>query len=374
MTQLRCIERPLFLQQGDSRRKAVAGLSTVWRQDSAPFLSNSTVAFSSQPHAQPVTEEMEQARTSTSIMVSIVSSMSAIPQEDWDACAIDSSGVDLLNPFLLHAFLSSLEDSGSAITEKGWSPQHLVARDESGGILGAVPLYLKSHSYGEYVFDHSWANAYYHFGRSYYPKLQSCVPFTPVTGPRILLRNGPLKAEVANGLLRALQELAHQFKVSSLHVTFPTEEEWKMMGDLGFLQRVGMQYHWLNDGYGRRYVRGFAVLAGPLHDLIKKKVPFNWGPRQKEALEKLKYFLSHGPILKVPDLRKPFEVHCDASGDFIGAVLNQEGHAVAFKSRRLKDVELHASIYEFVFLAVIHALSIWKHYLLGADFVIKTDH
>ncbi|MCO5574859.1 hypothetical protein L7F22_028652 [Adiantum nelumboides] len=251
MTQLRCIERPLFLQQGDSRRKAVAGLSTVWRQDSAPFLSNSTVAFSSQPHAQPVTEEMEQARTSTSIMVSIVSSMSAIPQEDWDACAIDSSGVDLLNPFLLHAFLSSLEDSGSAITEKGWSPQHLVARDESGGILGAVPLYLKSHSYGEYVFDHSWANAYYHFGRSYYPKLQSCVPFTPVTGPRILLRNGPLKAEVANGLLRALQELAHQFKVSSLHVTFPTEEEWKMMGDLGFLQRVGMQYHWLNDGYGR---------------------------------------------------------------------------------------------------------------------------
>ncbi|KAH7444821.1 hypothetical protein KP509_02G093500 [Ceratopteris richardii] len=108
-----------------------------------------------------------------------------------------------------------------------------------------------SHSYGEYVFDHSWANAYHHFGRSYYPKLQSCVPFTPVTGPRILLRNGPLKEDVDNGILRCMKELAHQFKVSSLHVTFPTEEEWKKMGDLGFLQRIGIQYHWLNQGYER---------------------------------------------------------------------------------------------------------------------------
>ncbi|MCO5579927.1 hypothetical protein L7F22_033794 [Adiantum nelumboides] len=98
------------------------------------------------------------------------------------------------------------------------------------------------------------------------------------------------------------------------------------------------------------------------------------GHIKKEAFEKLKYFLSHGPILIVPDLRKPFEVHCDASGDCIGAVLNQEGHAVAFESRRLKDAELHASIYEKEILAVIHALSIWKHYLLGADFVIRTDH
>ncbi|KAI5084261.1 hypothetical protein GOP47_0000430 [Adiantum capillus-veneris] len=249
MAQLHSIDRPLLLQQVELKKKAVSGFSTLWRHESVPSLSKSTTAFSSQWPAQPVTEEVEKARVNTSIMVSVVSSMSAIPQEDWDACAIDSSGLDSLNPFLLHAFLSSLEDSGSAIAEKGWQPQHLVARDESGGILGAVPLYLKSHSYGEYVFDHSWASAYYHFGRSYYPKLQSCVPFTPVTGPRILLRKGPSKAEVASGLLQSLQELAHQFKVSSLHITFPTEEEWKIMGDLGFLQRVGMQYHWLNDGY-----------------------------------------------------------------------------------------------------------------------------
>ena len=108
--------------------------------------------------------------------------------------------------------------------------------------------------------------------------------------------------------------------------------------------------------------------------MTKKKVPFQWDTSQKEAFNKLKHFLSHGPILIVPDLRKPFEVHCDASGQCVGAVLNQEGHAVAYESRKLRDVELHASIYEKELMAVILALSIWKHYLLGADFVIKTDH
>ena len=126
--------------------------------------------------------------------------------------------------------------------------------------------------------------------------------------------------------------------------------------------------------YYRRFVRRFAAIAGSLHDLTKKRVPFQWGLKQQEAFAKLKYYLSHGPVLIVPDLRKPFEVSCDASGDGIGAVLNQEGHAVAFESRRLKDAELHASIYEKELMAVIHALSIWKHYLLGADFFIKTNH
>lgn len=258
MAQLPSIYRPFSSHQvfvaaeWGSTRKAFTrvGLGIAWRPDLSPWLSKSTFALSSQQHIRSVTEEAEKADTgSSSIMVSVVSSMSSIPMDDWDTCATESSGVESLNPFLLHSFFSSLEDSGSAIAEKGWSPQHLVARDESGSILGVVPLYLKSHSYGEYVFDHSWANAYYHFGGSYYPKLQSCVPFTPVTGPRILLRNGPLKDDVADGLLKSMQELARQFKVSSLHVTFPTEEEWKRMGDLGFLQRVGMQYHWLNDGY-----------------------------------------------------------------------------------------------------------------------------
>lgn len=226
------------------------GPGTAWRQGLTNLLSKRTYSLSSHQQIQSVTEEAEKENAGGSaIVVSVVSSISSIPVDDWDTCVFESSGVDSLNPFLLHSFLSSLEDSQSAVAKKGWSPQHLVARDESGGILGVVPLYLKSHSYGEYVFDHSWANAYYHFGRSYYPKLQSCVPFTPVTGPRILLRDGPLKDQVADGLLKSMQELARQFKVSSLHVTFPTEEEWRKMGDLGFLQRVGMQYHWLNGGY-----------------------------------------------------------------------------------------------------------------------------
>ena len=126
--------------------------------------------------------------------------------------------------------------------------------------------------------------------------------------------------------------------------------------------------------YYRRFVRYFAAIAAALHDLTKKKISFKWDTAQKEAFSKLKYFLSHDPVLIVPDLRKPFEVHCDASGECIGAVLNQEGHAVAYESRKLRDAELHASIYEKELLIVIHALSIWKHYLLGADFVIKTDH
>ena len=126
--------------------------------------------------------------------------------------------------------------------------------------------------------------------------------------------------------------------------------------------------------YYRRFIRGFAHVASPLHDLTRKKVTFQWGRKQKAAFELLKYLLSHGLILIVPDLSKPFEVHCDASGDCVGAVLNQEGHAVAYESRRLKNAELHASIYEKELLAVVHALSIWKHYLLGADFLIRTDH
>lgn len=262
--QLHCRHHPLdqscpriFLAlEWRSRKKAFTGAVCAIvggrydRGKRLPLLSQRNFALSAEQHTQPSTEEGEKADASmSSITVSVVSSISSIPSEDWDVCAMEAAGANSLNPFLMHGFLSCLEDSCSAIPEKGWSPQHLVARDEAGSILGAVPLYLKSHSYGEYVFDHSWANAYYHFGGSYYPKLQSCVPFTPVTGPRILLRNCPLKDDVADGLLRSMQELAHQFKVSSLHVTFPTEEEWKKMGDVGFLQRVGMQYHWLNHGY-----------------------------------------------------------------------------------------------------------------------------
>jgi uncharacterized protein len=160
----------------------------------------------------------------------------------WDACA----GSD--NPFLSYAFLQALEASGSASAESGWLPQHLTLEDENGCIIGVAPLYLKSHSYGEYVFDHGWAAAYERAGGRYYPKLQCAVPFTPVTGARLLLRPGAPDG-AADALIAAMIGLAKRHKVSSLHVTFPTEREWQRLGDAGFLQRVGQQFHWQNDGY-----------------------------------------------------------------------------------------------------------------------------
>ncbi|GAA0140497.1 hypothetical protein LIER_01829 [Lithospermum erythrorhizon] len=183
------------------------------------------------------------------ISVSVISSISEVSSTDWDACSLDAAGLENFNPFLSHSFLSSLEDSGSAVKETGWTPQHIIAKDDSDNILGVVPLYLKSHSYGEYVFDHSWADAYYSYGARYYPKLQSCVPFTPVTGQRILVRNIVYQDQVFDILVSALKDLTIKFQVSSLHITFPSEREWCRLEEKGFLQRIGMQYHWKNRNY-----------------------------------------------------------------------------------------------------------------------------
>ncbi|KAL6650757.1 hypothetical protein ACP70R_009682 [Stipagrostis hirtigluma subsp. patula] len=163
------------------------------------------------------------------VSISVVSSIMDIPAADWDACACDPSDPESFNPFLTHAFLSSLEESGSAVKETGWLPFHVVARDENANIIGVVPLYLKSHSRGEFVFDQSWAKAYYSYGLEYYPKLQSCVPFTPVTGQRILLRNTSYRDQVFDALVKALKSLTTK--------------------DSGLLQRIGMQYHWRNRNY-----------------------------------------------------------------------------------------------------------------------------
>jgi len=176
------------------------------------------------------------------VTVKVVPRLADIPAAEWDACA----GAD--NPFLSHAFLEALEASESAAAETGWLPQHLALEDEEGRLLGAVPLYLKTHSYGEYVFDWGWASAYERAGGRYYPKLQCAVPFTPVTGPRLLLRPdaGP---DAADTLIAAMIELARRHKVSSLHVTFPTPAEWERLGAAGFLLRTGRQFHWENQGY-----------------------------------------------------------------------------------------------------------------------------
>ncbi len=139
----------------------------------------------------------------------------------WDACA------GAQNPFVSHAFLSALEASGSAAPDRGWQPRHLVVPDRDGGLRGAAPLYLKSHSYGEYVFDWGWADAFERAGGSYYPKFQACVPFTPVTGPRLLVRPGAEAEAVSAALIAGLTEIARRTQVSSLHVTFCEHGEWR---------------------------------------------------------------------------------------------------------------------------------------------------
>ncbi|MHA1153096.1 MAG: GNAT family N-acetyltransferase [Alphaproteobacteria bacterium] len=177
------------------------------------------------------------------VTAKLLGAIDEVSAEAWDACA----GLD--NPFVSHAFLSALEQSGSAVPETGWQPRHLVVPDRDGALLGAAPLYLKSHSYGEYVFDWGWADAYERAGGSYYPKLQACVPFTPVTGPRLLVRPGAEAEAVSAALVAAMAEVARRYQVSSLHVTFCEHGEWRRLGDAGFLQRTGRQFHWENRGY-----------------------------------------------------------------------------------------------------------------------------
>jgi predicted N-acyltransferase len=174
--------------------------------------------------------------------VHVLGSLAEIDPQQWDACA----GAD--NPFVSHAFLSALEDSGSASRKSGWQPQHLVL-GTGDSALGVMPLYLKNHSYGEYVFDHGWAQAWERAGGSYYPKLQSCVPFSPVPGPRLLVPPGPDAMARKLVLAAGATELARRLDVSSLHVTFPDEPDWTLLGESGLLLRTGEQFHWENQGY-----------------------------------------------------------------------------------------------------------------------------
>jgi len=181
---------------------------------------------------------------SASLTLSVVDSLSAVTAAEWDACAGDE------NPTVGHAFLSAMEDSGCTTAESGWQPQHLTLRAADGRLVGAVPLYLKSHSYGEYVFDWGWAEAFERAGGRYYPKLQCSVPFTPVGGPRLLAHPEADAAAVKETLASGLAAVLQHHKASSVHVTFPGRDEWDLLGEAGFLQRIGRQYHWHNEGYG----------------------------------------------------------------------------------------------------------------------------
>jgi predicted N-acyltransferase len=202
------------------------------------------------------------------VTLRVAKSLSEVAAEAWDACANpaacaqgngaahlapanfqDSELAEQYNPFISHEFLSSLESSQSVGGRSGWQPLHLLAEDAKGTLVGAVPCYVKSHSRGEYVFDHGWAEAYERAGGSYYPKLQVSVPFTPATGRRFLVRPGPQADAVRGALADSLIDICRRSDASSAHVTFPTQAEWDLLGSRGFLKRTHQQFHWENAGY-----------------------------------------------------------------------------------------------------------------------------
>jgi len=193
----------------------------------------------------------------------VVDGLTAVAASDWNSLAAAAGGGQA-QPFLRHEFLHGLEAAACVGGGTGWLPRHLLLEDAEGRLRAAVPLYLKSHSYGEYVFDWAWADAYRRHGRRYYPKLLSAVPFTPVTGPRLLAADAPAREAAA----RALLKLAADSGLSSLHVLFPTETEATLLAGQGTMQRRGVQFHWRNDGWSD--FEGFlAALSQPKRKKIR---------------------------------------------------------------------------------------------------------
>ncbi|WP_095587320.1 GNAT family N-acetyltransferase [Actibacterium ureilyticum] len=200
---------------------------------------------------------------SIAIEIRILTALSQIDAAQWDACACPEvhEGGRPLDPFTTHRFLSALEDSGSVGEGTGWHPRHLTAW-AGERLIGVAPLYVKSHSQGEYVFDWGWADAYERAGGRYYPKLQIAVPFTPATGRRFLARPG-FEAAAQAALVQGAVQLAAENELSSLHITYCTEDEAEAGAQMGLLHRIGQQFHWENAGY--------ADFDGFLADLSSRK-------------------------------------------------------------------------------------------------------
>ncbi|MBB4231493.1 GNAT family N-acetyltransferase [Rhizobium mongolense] len=184
------------------------------------------------------------------LSIRVERSFTAISPESWSRLSGTSKEGKALayNPFLSHAFLSALEESGSATAQTGWLGHHLLLEDR-GELIGALPGYLKSHSQGEYVFDHGWADAFERAGGRYYPKLQCSIPFTPATGPRLLVAEGLERRPIQNAVAEGLKEVVRRLGVSSAHVTFVPEDEIGVFETDGYLHRTDQQFHFINEGY-----------------------------------------------------------------------------------------------------------------------------
>ena len=209
---------------------------------------------SSQDNSKQASAEIVNTQITSNFHVEILDSLSEIPAADWDALTDGT-------PLISHVFLSALEKSGSVGQGTGWNPQPLVVKLEQK-LVAAMPLYLKTHSYGEYVFDWAWADAYEHSGFNYYPKLLSAIPFSPITSKRFLTE----QPELRTLMIEALENVMNQHQLSSAHVLFPDETDAQLLQAAGWLKRVGVQFRWQNKNY-----QDFeAFLATLSHDKRKK--------------------------------------------------------------------------------------------------------
>ena len=235
----------------------------------------------------------------TAPTVRIVQSIAEIDAAQWDACANPSDAdrrargggrrgrwssrptqEERFNPFVTHAFLKALETSGSVGGRTGWVPTHVVVEDKKGKVVAAAPCYIKTHSMGEYVFDHAWADAYHRAGLDYYPKLQVCVPFTPVTGRRLLV-SADAPPNARETLIAGLEAWCRKIEASSVHATFPTREDHAAMGAAGWLQRTGQQFHFVNEGYAD--FEGFlASLSSRKRKVIRRERRDALGQRNRD--------------------------------------------------------------------------------------------
>jgi predicted N-acyltransferase len=210
------------------------------------------------------------------LRVRVATSLKAVPAAAWNACAHpalpdgEPAGLDRENPFVSHEFLRALEESGCIGGRSGWSPAYLLVEDGEDRLLAAAPSFLKSHSQGEYVFDHSWADAYERAGGRYYPKIQVAAPFTPATGPRLLVAPGPRAEEARAGLIAGLEALCDQTEASSVHVTFAGEPDVAALREAGYLERHDLQFHWFNEGFGT-YDDFLATLASRKRKALKRE-------------------------------------------------------------------------------------------------------
>ena len=247
-------------------------MSGLWRRAAARALQRLSRYMSRAGDAAPA---LLAQGPMTEFTARTIASLDRIDAAAWDACAnppnlseAQASG-ERYNPFISHAFLSALERSRSVGARTGWTVAHVVVEDAAGRLVACAPAYVKTHSMGEYVFDHSWSNAYESAGGRYYPKLQVAVPFTPVTGRRLLVApDAPPGAQTA--LIAALRGLRDAVEASSVHVTFAHADDAEALGEAGFARRTGEQFHFLNEGYAD-FEAFLAALASRKRKAIRRE-------------------------------------------------------------------------------------------------------